>query len=431
MHFACLENSDALDDQDERGESNLDQCGKVLSDAGFVYFAIRVNTRDYGVPQQRRRWYLGVVPRWKLEVGMPELLEVETFMHDMQQLMESFKDPDHKHISLQALLLDDDNPLVTEELEKLQESHRLVSSRSVGEKCVTAKWPWIHTKAFSDAGLKCPARVETAPVRLKSSDWFQALSLRAQQCVIYGEQKKALTLDCSQDIRRCRINIDHQDFVGSITPSQQVWIFEKNRLMVAAEMLAIQAVPLHEGLPGTTMTFKQLAHLAGNAFTGTVCAAHFLACFAKMWPVIATHGFLSSDMDIANGTEGLDMEGKDWWELHGVASSHDRVSQAPSRQQTEVIESSQESRFRTQIEFVQTFWECEPGTFDPESLGPAGLDPESLDPKSPELPVADNADVLAEQEALEDLAFATREAQEAKEVEDRAFWKFLAPGTPP
>ena len=131
MHFACLENSDALDDQDERGESNLDQCGKVLSDAGFAYFAIRVNTRDYGVPQQRRRWYLGVVPRWKLEVGMPELLEVETFMHDMQQLMESFKDPDHKHISLQDLLLDDDNPLVTEELEKLQDSHRQVSSRNV------------------------------------------------------------------------------------------------------------------------------------------------------------------------------------------------------------------------------------------------------------------------------------------------------------
>ena len=447
MHFACLENSDALDDQDERGESNLDQCGKVLLDAGFVYFAIRVNTRDYGVPQQRRRWYLGVVPRWKLEVGMPELLEVETFMHDMQQLMESFKDPDHKHISLQDLLLDDDNPLVTEELEKLQDSHRLVSSRSVGEKCVTAKWPWIHAKAFSDAGLKCPARVETASVRLKSSDWFQALSLRAQQCVIYGEQKKALTLDCSQDIRRCRINIDHQDFVGSITPSQQVWIFEKNRLMVAAEMLAIQAVPLHEGLPGTTMTFKQLAHLAGNAFTGTVCAAHFLACFAKMWPVIATHGFVANDTEVANGTEAHDMEGKDWWELHGVASSHDRVSQAPSRQQTEVIESSQESARRNQpritctestkeskslpIEFVQRFWKCEPGTFDPESLGPAGLDPESLDPKSPELPVRDNADVLAEQEALEDLAFATREAQEAKEAADRAFWKFLATGTPP
>jgi hypothetical protein len=112
-----------------------------------------------------------------------------------------------------------------------------------------------------------------------------------------------------------------------------------------------------------------------------------------------------------------------------------------------VIESSQESTRRNQprltctestkeskslpIEFVQRFWECEAGTFDPESLGPAGLDPESLDPKSLELPVRDNADVLAEQEALEDLAFATREAQEAKEAADRAFWKFLAPGTPP
>jgi hypothetical protein len=133
------------------------------------------------------------------------------------------------------------------------------------------------------------------------------------------------------------------------------------------------------------------------------------------------------------------MEGQDWWEVHGVASSQDRVIQAPrapSRQQTEVIESSQESRFRTQIEFVQTFWECEPGTFDPESLGPAGLDPESLDPKSPELPVTDNADVLAEQEALEDLALAQEaqeavEAQEAQEAQDEALWKFLAPGTPP
>ena len=367
LYFACLENSDALDDQDvQQGESNLDQCGQVLLDAGFLHFAIRVNTMDYGVPQLRRRWYMGVVPRWKVEGGIPEAMS-ETFMSEMQQLMEFFKDQVQDHRSLENVLLDDNDPLVTEELQSLQATQRHVASKKGRETCVL--WPSIHIQAFSDAGFRCPAIVETASDRLRSSVWFQALSLRAQQCVIYGEMKGALTLDCSQDIRRCRINKDHPHYIGSITPSQQVWIFSKNRLMVAAEMLAIQAVPLHEGCT-STMTFKQLAHLAGNAFTGTVCAAHFLACFTKVYPVIAK-----------------------MTDIERAASSHHRVSEAPGSQQSEVIESSQESAGRNQPSMPRDQRELS-GEEEPES--PLDIDPESLCPDAGYRPAS------AEQYAFED-----------------------------
>jgi len=147
--FAGLENTDALDDG--QGDSNLTQIGEVLRDNGFLYFALKVNTLHYCVPQRRMRWYLGLVPKWKLDATVPAPLD---FMTDMSSLMKGFGDGlgvgYRPH--LDSFLLDDEDTLVVDELEKTQANNRTPENQR-GQK--PQSWPMLHTTIFREHGLRC------------------------------------------------------------------------------------------------------------------------------------------------------------------------------------------------------------------------------------------------------------------------------------
>ena len=183
-------------------------------------------------------------------------------------------------ISYDLLMLDDDDLLVTHELQFLQENKETALNQFSRD----TLWQDRHREEFQKHGLRW-GHVGATP-ETKASPWFQLLLPREQDLVVFTllTQPNAVSLDVSQSIGRHRVTTDAK-LSGTVTPGEKRYLMDRHRFRVAPEALASQAIPWQN----LDMSFDPsvLRSLAGNAWTGTVAMAVFFSIAVVLpWPEV-------------------------------------------------------------------------------------------------------------------------------------------------
>ena len=231
---------------------------------------------NYGVPQDRRRIYIGCAP-FELYAFNSKVAELS-----MGQMEASIADCaiGHEHrLTVQDLLLDDDHPMVQRDLMYWQEV-REKDTRELDD----ASWQRKHQDEYEKAGLRW-GHVQPATA-LQTAPWFKTLTRPEQDMIVFlmRSAPEVKSVDLSQTICRCRTK-DSDDIFPTVTLREKRWHMGRMRLCVAVESMALQGIPW-EDLDNTMQCeVPVLQSLAGNAWTATVAQCVFFNMLVHMaWP---------------------------------------------------------------------------------------------------------------------------------------------------
>lgn len=276
--MSFMENVEEFDDepQDDEAalmkfiESNMAYLRSKFEDEGFILASFLMNARDYGLPQSRKRMYLVAIP-----LDHPSLVTVPTPMlsGEIEMIVRALMLPTR---ALAEFLLQDDDPCVSAELERMQECKAQAKDKLDKD----TKWQDEHQRVFKQHGFVW-GRLKPIP-RLAECPWFQAALPR---------EKDILTLmphvmpnikrcDAGQGITRCRPSA--HEHAGACTPGMKIFDFERMRYWVGRECLKLQGIDW-ENIPNLDMfSESDLNDLGGNAFATTCIMAVIVSTFASI-----------------------------------------------------------------------------------------------------------------------------------------------------
>lgn len=268
------ENVEAIDDEatgtgttvQEHSKSNLALVLEAYASIGYVAFSVLMSSDQFGVPQSRRRFYVIGFPNEDLSVHFPG--DPRAVVSEMEARINLMK---LEPLGLESFLLEDSDPAVAEELERLQ-----AAKKTQAKRVKSTEWQQKHIEVFSSRGLRW-GRVQPS-LETEASPWFQALPAREKDIVILAELDGFTTTDLSQSIGRNRGT--RGKIVNTLMPGERRWLVKRRRLLVGCEALSLQAVPWQGKSHIRGFTSGLLQSLAGNAFTGTTCMAAFAAAIS-------------------------------------------------------------------------------------------------------------------------------------------------------
>lgn len=189
------------------------------------------------LPQARARFYIIAISLLSPEFVDNAYESVDKLIGVIMDTLHSVELPAE---SVESFKLDDNDPLVISELNRLQKAKLESSSKKRPKTAAGEAWLRDHEEHFKAQGLRWGA-VEI-PSHLKDSEWFNVLSPREQDCVLLTSLDTSVRyLDVSQGIKRLRTRSD--EFLATICPSQKVWDVQRSRLLIGHELLSLQAVP--------------------------------------------------------------------------------------------------------------------------------------------------------------------------------------------
>ena len=251
-------------------ESNMAFLRSKFEDDGFLLVSFLVNSLDYALPQNRKRVYLAAIP-----LDHELLVNVPTPMlgGEIELALRALVLPTR---ALSEFLLEDGDPCLVAELERLQECKANAKNKLDKD----TKWQEEHQRVFKQHGhvwgrLKPIQGLEDCP-------WFQAAQPR---------EKDILTLlphivpgikrcDFSQGITRCRPSA--HPYASACTPGMKIFDFERMRAWVGRECLKLQGIDW-ENIPNLDMfSENDLNDLGGNAFASTCIMAVILSTFSTL-----------------------------------------------------------------------------------------------------------------------------------------------------
>jgi site-specific DNA-cytosine methylase len=272
--LAVMENVDNFDDANTHEcQSNLNQAPDMLGDIGYATLVLKLNSSNFGMPQDRSRLYIGCVALELYGYDVNKALSSTKIMADTVRAMQI-----HQPLEYDDILLDDDDELVMLELQAWQ---TLRSTDSVAHGKDTS-WQERHQEEFRKHGLRWG--FDDVPADMKASPWYKVLLPREQDIVIFTMRTDAaaLSVDVSQSIGRSRVSTNAK-MSGTVTPAEKRFFIKRKRLRIAAESFALQAIPWKD--LDMTCEPPTLHSLAGNAWTGTVAMAVFFGMIAHLpWP---------------------------------------------------------------------------------------------------------------------------------------------------
>ena len=128
----------------EHYSSNLEQARELIQDTGYMTFVLMMNSKMYGLPQDRRRIYIGMIA-------------LELFCYDLQaavlmgdKIMALIKDMEiQQALKVTDLLLNDSDELVLTEL-----NHWLGTQHPGSPSDNDTSWQQKHQEELSKAGLR-------------------------------------------------------------------------------------------------------------------------------------------------------------------------------------------------------------------------------------------------------------------------------------
>ncbi|UJO22037.1 uncharacterized protein CLAFUR5_09289 [Fulvia fulva] len=255
---------------------------------GYDCAAVRVDTKDFYVPQTRQRGYMVCLDRAKLEAegtGGASLA--------WTRLMEKFKRPASSPVS--AFLLPND--AVSKQHFRADDTRREVA----WESCKITQEQIRQTERlgaarpitnWSESGaIRPPENSQhewhrwTVP---RVNDTIDCNHLR-KLLLMYDNRYKDRVYDVSQNVY---MEYDNRAFgiVGCLTPSGMFYSTDHARLLAPEEMLRLQGLPLDK-MSFTTETHSNIQDLAGNAMSSMVMGA------AELSAVIIGYKALLPDVD--------------------------------------------------------------------------------------------------------------------------------------
>ena len=218
---AILENVDEMaKDADE--SDNVRYFLSELDNLGYVFATKMLDSSDFGMAANRRRAWQVVLNRGSFNCGEKELNDVA------QSVMKLARELAVGSWPLEDFLLDFDDPLVQQELQRRED-------KSPASRGLLEGWRAKHREFFQNKGIAWTAL--RIPEEVKLSPWFKFLTEREREILAWGilfaEQKQAaakhsaasqeskyLAVDVSQRLDRCRISCDRTLF--TVLPTQKV-----------------------------------------------------------------------------------------------------------------------------------------------------------------------------------------------------------------
>ena len=283
VSIVLFENVDTIDEAlDQSGScqlTNLKVVTKKLEIAGLSVLTILTDSALFGLPQQRRRYYLLAV---KI-AGSPHFSFAQTPLREVFSTVRSFISVcQRRHPCASELILCQTDPTVESELNK-----RLALGRRGAEYNVAAS-----ISLFQGSGLRW-GDVEV-PRRVRDTPWFQTLSPLMRNVLTYScaeHPQPALNRDISQSIVRLRYSRALEDgrHLGYCQmPHQVTWLEPDDqppRLMLGRESLLLSGYPIAK-IPNTVVqtTEPVMQGISGNMMASVVPLAILSSvCLALPW----------------------------------------------------------------------------------------------------------------------------------------------------
>ena len=145
----------------------------MLSEIGYATFVIFLNSKDYGVPQERKRLYMGAIA---LELYKYNLQAAQPSASDMAKVVQSLAI--QQPLAMSDVLLEDTSPFLAIELD-----HWLQLDQNDNDSLTKeASWQKKHQDEFEKHGLRWGHA--TVPPNIQLSPWFSCLSAREKD--IFG-----------------------------------------------------------------------------------------------------------------------------------------------------------------------------------------------------------------------------------------------------
>ena len=255
--LVIMENVEGILRKTESG-SPIAAIHKLFQDCGYTLHWAILNTRDYWLPQRRRRVWMWAVPA---AVSPPPHIVTQS----LRQM--EFKEPIPIHEFLTAS---------TDEIQRAHSRKPRTPARQ------GLKWPKRHRAVKAVWGISEADNVE--------SEFLAHLTAREQdivRCVTHMLKKKGalrgtseMFIDISQSLGRTPIACG---VCPCLCPNGRIWSISRARLSTGTEKLSLQGLYFDtEMLHSHGFSDRLLGDLAGNAFSASVCLAVCVALFASM-----------------------------------------------------------------------------------------------------------------------------------------------------
>ncbi|MCJ1397910.1 hypothetical protein MMC11_001106 [Xylographa trunciseda] len=268
---------------------------------GYAAEYIKLDTKEFYIPHTRNRLYILCI-----DIGSPLGIKANEVARTWLDTVPQFRRPASSPVD--AFLFDELDPRLhraTADINKgpasneqrrkevpwakcqlrhlqYREEHKLGTSRPF------TNWVENGPSKMVDYGNGTWMKNQTNRIK----DFFELYYLRAAS-LGYDPGYKARYPDVSQNIDRTKVD-GAWGVTGCVTPSGMPFSTMRGGLIVGAEALALQGIPLNS-LHLTNETMLQLQNLAGNAMTSTVVGAAILSALIVAHQAIPKATLESSD----------------------------------------------------------------------------------------------------------------------------------------
>ena len=249
--IVLFENVDAIDENKEGGESNLDIFKAETSNRGYDSQVVLTDAYEFGLPCKRRRVFI-------LLIRTNNNILLDFHSRTLSGMFTTFGALLHGCLRSASCATDmwlpADDPTVLRELEHREEKRaseraRKEKDEKEGKPITTPSTGWVDQHMQFAASLKRRWGM-APPAKLQSNRWFQVLTPREQDMLphLQAERPELLMRDISQNIFRAH-NASIDKATGSIVaptvlPKQLMWIEgEDSRLLLGREALLYQGFP--------------------------------------------------------------------------------------------------------------------------------------------------------------------------------------------
>ncbi|KAK5168996.1 uncharacterized protein LTR77_006305 [Saxophila tyrrhenica] len=291
---------------------------------GYLAIGVKVDTKDFYIPQTRQRGYLASFDRSRMRNVDPEAL-TESYLTTMEGLKRPASSPFSAFLQSNRDRSARDNSYFEEDL-KREIDWRKCKSRhwetraafKIGNARPYSHWHENGSSRVPEHGDR--HHLEDQVERVK--DYTDIAMLQKLQPLKKGQvpvdvRYKRRLWDVSQNID---ISLDtaQRGIIGCITPTGMPFVSDLARPLTAEEKLSLQGIPL-DMISFTIETPAEKADLAGNAMTTTVVGSAMIAA------LIAGHKLITpsapSDVPLAG------RPGQQSLLLSNTSRTRDRVSE--------------------------------------------------------------------------------------------------------
>ena len=273
----------AQDDAVALAQTNLELVLAEFHSRGYECQKFLGSSILFGVPQNRKRWYIIGIQMNANEHLNPRLRSISDVFETLRSLIKVCQ---RQAPCASKLMLEADHPRVRQELERRQEQE------ASGQKQKRSYAVGTAIMAQAAKGTSWSAATGRVPAVLKDSPWFWTLSSQQQKLAalsVSEDPSPLLIRDIGQSSTRIRtstITEDGRHRSMTVTPAQLGLLScpgETPRLMLGEEAMLLQGYPT-AAVPDLVAATSnhQLAILAGNAVSVPVLLALMMASVAAV-----------------------------------------------------------------------------------------------------------------------------------------------------